>query len=66
MTQSTLPTFELIYFPIHGRAEMLRLTFALGQAAFTDVPVTDWATLKPQMPLGQVPVLRKRTETSPV
>lgn len=59
MTQSTLPTFELIYFPIHGRAEMLRLTFALGQAPFTDVAVTDWATLKPQMPLGQLPVLKE-------
>ena len=55
MTQSTVPTYELIYFPIHGRAEVLRLTFSLAQTAFTDVPVTDWATLKPQMPLGQVP-----------
>ena len=59
MNQRTLPKFELIYFPIHGRAEMLRLTFALGQAEFTDVPVTDWATLKPQTPLGQVPVLKE-------
>ena len=59
MTQSTVPTYELIYFPIHGRAEVLRLTFSLAQTAYTDVPVTDWATLKPQMPLGQVPVLKE-------
>ena len=59
MTQSNLPKFELIYFPIHGRAEVLRLTFSLAQAAFTDVPVTDWANQKSQMPLGQVPVLKE-------
>ena len=59
MNQRTLPKFELIYFPIHGRAEVLRLTFALAQAEFTDVAVTDWMTLKPQMPLGQVPVLKE-------
>ena len=38
---------------------MLRLTFSLAQTAYTDVQVTDWATLKPQMPLGQVPVLKE-------
>ncbi len=59
MNQNSLPKFELIYFPIHGRAEVLRLTFALAQAEFTDVAVTDWMTLKPQMPLGQVPVLKE-------
>ena len=59
MSHHTHPKFELIYFPIHGRAEVLRLTFALAQAEFTDVPVTDWMTLKPQMPLGQVPVLKE-------
>lgn len=63
MKQSTQPKFELLYFPIHGRAEVLRLTFALAQVEYTDVAVTDWATLKPQTPLGQIPVLKETSES---
>jgi glutathione S-transferase len=61
MSHAPQTKYELLYFPIHGRAEVLRLTFALAQVEFVDVAVTDWATLKPQTPLGQVPVLKETT-----
>lgn len=53
--------YELLYFPIRGRAEAIRLMFACAQVPFTDTGVTDWPSLKPSMPFGQLPVLRERT-----
>ena len=55
-------TYELIYFGVQGRAEPIRLLFALAGQPFTDHRVTDWPTLKPQTPLGQMPVLIERDE----
>jgi glutathione S-transferase len=55
-------TYEVIYFPLPGRAEPIRLLFACAGVPFNDVAVTNWPELKPQMPLGQLPVLREKTE----
>jgi len=33
-------SYEIIYFGIHGRAEPIRLLFALAGVAFTDTTVT--------------------------
>jgi glutathione S-transferase len=51
---------RLTYFPIHGRAEPIRLTFVFGKIPFSDlrIPSTEWSQLhKGSMPYGQVPVL---------
>jgi len=56
--------YELVYFSVHGRAEPIRLLFALAGQPFVNRTVTrdEWTKQKPQMPLGQVPVLIERDE----
>ncbi|MRG96164.1 glutathione S-transferase family protein [Polyangium spumosum] len=56
-------SYELLYFPLRGRAEPIRLTFALANVAFTNTGVTNWPDLKPKTPLGQLPVLVERSES---
>ena len=63
MTSS--PRFELLYFPVRGRGEQIRLMFACAQVPFTDTAVTDWPASRASMPLGQLPVLRERSEEVP-
>lgn len=58
---SSYPKFELLYFPVRGRGEQIRLMFACAQVPFTDTNVTDWPASKASMPLGQLPVLREQT-----
>lgn len=53
-------SYELLYFPLRGRAEPIRLLFALAKVAYTNTGVTNWPELKPKTPLGQVPVLIER------
>lgn len=55
-------SYELLYFPLRGRAEPIRVLFALAQVAFTNTGVTNWPELKPKTPLGQLPVLIERSE----
>jgi len=55
--------YELLYFPVRGRGEQIRLTFALAQVPFTDTAVTDWPASKSSTPTGQLPVLRVRSES---
>ncbi|MCC7069983.1 MAG: glutathione S-transferase family protein [Deltaproteobacteria bacterium] len=57
-------SYEIIYFGIHGRAEPIRLLFALAGVSFTDTAVTreEWKGLKGTMPLFQLPVLVERSE----
>ncbi|MBK8266630.1 MAG: glutathione S-transferase family protein [Nannocystis sp.] len=56
-----MPTsYELVYFPVRGRAEPIRLLFAAADVPFTDTAVTDWPALKPKTPLGKVPILIER------
>lgn len=54
-----MPSYKLIYFPIRGRAEHLRLMFVYAKVPFEDVRITkdEWEKLKPTTPWGQVPVL---------
>lgn len=57
-------SYELLYFPMRGRAEPIRLLFALANVAFTNTGVTNWPEVKPKTPLGQLPVLIERGGTS--
>ncbi len=61
---STSPTFEVLYFPIHGRAEQIRLLLHYTGTTFTDTAVTDWPALKGKTPLGQLPILIDRSAGS--
>ncbi len=56
--------YELLYFPIRGRGEQVRLLFTLAGVAFTDTGVTDWPARKATTPTGQLPVLVDRSEGS--
>lgn len=56
-------SYELLYFPLRGRAEPIRLLFALAKASYTNTGVTNWPEVKPKTPLGQMPVLIERDET---
>lgn len=51
------PQLKLHYFSLAGRAEATRLVLTLGGVPFEDVHVSDWPSLKPSMPFGQLPVL---------
>ena len=55
----TTPAYEIAYFPLRGRAEPIRLLLALAGQPFVDRRVAgpDWASLKPESPLGQMPIL---------
>lgn len=57
-------SYELFYFPLRGRAEPIRLLFALANVAYTNTGVTNWPEFKPKTPLGQMPVLVERDGTS--
>ena len=59
---TTRPTLELLYFPICGRAEPIRLLLAHVGRAYTDtaVPMDRWPSLKPTLKFGQIPVLIER------
>jgi glutathione S-transferase len=61
LDMSTSPRFELLYFPIHGRAEQIRLLLHYTGTAFADTGVTDWPALKGKTPLGQLPILIDRS-----
>ncbi|XP_060070977.1 hematopoietic prostaglandin D synthase-like [Ylistrum balloti] len=54
-----MPSYKLIYFPVRARGELIRLVFAVAGQKHEDEVITmdDWASLKPKMPTGQLPVL---------
>lgn len=54
-----MPSYTLNYFNARGRAELTRLVFAAAGVEFTDkrVEFADWAALKAEAPLGQMPYL---------
>lgn len=60
---SIATTYELLYFPIRGRGELIRLILHYTQTLFTDTPVSDWSSIKAKMPMGQLPVLIERVGT---
>jgi len=52
--------YRLLYFPIKGRAEPMRVMFAHAGVKFEDVTwdlQIEWPKHKAEMPFGQVPVL---------
>ncbi|VDN05715.1 unnamed protein product [Thelazia callipaeda] len=53
--------YKLTYFNVRGRAEVIRLLFALANVSYDDNRITrqEWTSLKPKMPYGQVPVLEE-------
>lgn len=57
MSSSTI--YSLHYFNGRGRAEAIRLIFTQAGQKFEDLrhSSSEWAKLKSQMPLGQMPVL---------
>lgn len=62
MSQSSI---KLTYFPLTGRAELIRLALAAGNVTFEDerIPGDEFAKRKPTLPLGQLPVLEVDGET---
>lgn len=51
---------ELKYFDFTGRGEVLRILLnGCTNVEFTDtrIPFSDWRTVKPTLPLGQIPIL---------
>jgi len=54
-----MTNYKLSYFDITGLGEPIRFLFAYGGQKFEDhrVKFADWAKIKPEMPLGQMPVL---------
>jgi len=50
---------KLTYFDMPGRAEPIRLAFAIGNVAFADerIEFARWKEVKPTMPMGSLPVL---------
>lgn len=61
---------EVVYFPVAGRAEPIRICLHIAHAKWKDTRIqgNDWPTLKPTTPLGSLPVLtiseaKKETES---
>ncbi|CAH1793957.1 unnamed protein product [Owenia fusiformis] len=54
------PTYKLTYFNGKGRAELIRLIFHSKNINFEDYRVgkEDWEALKPNTPMGHLPVLQ--------
>jgi prostaglandin-H2 D-isomerase / glutathione transferase len=65
MATTSAPKLTLTYFNFTGRAEPLRLAAAIGKVSFFNRAIApeDWQTVKPTLPLGQVPVLQVETST---
>ncbi|GMT05311.1 hypothetical protein PENTCL1PPCAC_27485 [Pristionchus entomophagus] len=54
-----MPAYKLYYFPLRGRGEPIRQLLKLAHQPFEDYRINpeEWAGVKADMPLGQVPVL---------
>lgn len=57
------PERELLYFNIRGRAEQIRLLLEYTRTPYKDTSLTrdQWMSLKPTLPLGQLPLLIERS-----
>jgi len=55
-----MPTYELEYFDLGGRADTIRLLLYAAGIDFKDtrIPFAEWPAKKPTTPLGNVPVLK--------
>ena len=52
-----MPTYDLHYFGLHGRAEPIRLLLHKSGADWKDTIVSNWGEVKNTYPGGQVPCL---------
>lgn len=59
------PAITLKYFDIGGKADPIRLAFAIGGVTFEQefVQFQDWPTVKPTTPFGQLPVMTVAEKT---
>jgi glutathione S-transferase len=62
------PRYTLIYFDARGRAEPIRLVLVHAGVAFNDRALSrdQWMALKPESPLGQMPILVEHTSQGDV
>ncbi|KAG0332162.1 hypothetical protein BG000_010279 [Podila horticola] len=58
-------TFQLLYFPFHGRAELTRMILALVDAK-TEPLVADWPAMKKDTRFGVLPVLYETTASGTI
>jgi len=58
-TNKMAPRVKLTYFPLYGRGETMKMCLAYGKVDYEmrDVSFQEWATVKPTMKFGQMPVL---------
>merc|ERR1712151_94198 len=65
LTSSKMSEVELIYFGIHGRVFVTRLLMGLSGKPFKDTKITfeEFAKMKADLPLGQLPILKVDGET---
>ncbi|OAJ38351.1 hypothetical protein BDEG_22295 [Batrachochytrium dendrobatidis JEL423] len=56
----SMPSLKLVYFDARSKGEVIRLCMHVGSIPFEDYRVvrsTEWPSLKPQTPFGQLPLL---------
>ncbi|KAG0370316.1 hypothetical protein BC939DRAFT_449196 [Gamsiella multidivaricata] len=63
--KSTNSTFQLLYFPLHGRGELIRDILAYSGAKWEELPV-DWPVQKPQTPFRVVPIVYEHTSSGTI
>jgi len=56
---SKMPSYKLTYFDVRGRAESIRMLFAMAGAEYENCVVgqADWPEMKKKVPLGALPIL---------
>ena len=54
-----MPTYKLYYFPVRGRAELIRWIFTQAGVPYEDIRKggEDWAAFKPNTPFETIPAL---------
>ncbi|KAI9179761.1 hypothetical protein H9P43_005091 [Blastocladiella emersonii ATCC 22665] len=50
-------SYTVYYFPIRGRAELIRLVFEAAGVTYANKYPTNWPAEKPNLPFGQLPAL---------
>lgn len=58
MTNSTEQKNQLLYFPLRGRANLIRMVLHLGKIEYEPV-IPDWPAAKDQQPFLQLPVWKE-------
>ncbi|KAF9929368.1 hypothetical protein FBU30_001634 [Linnemannia zychae] len=58
-------TFQLLYFPIHGRGELIRNLLAFSGARWEELAV-DWPAQKPKTPFQVAPIVYEHTTSGTI